>query len=72
MVLFVFLLFDGLKVEVRNFEIVLDIELRSEGIYIYVGKIFVLGGFLIGLGGKGLVMLFGGIDFLVVVYFMMK
>src|SRR5690554_6375341 len=64
--------FDGLKVEVRNAETVLDIELRSEGTHIYVGKIPALGGFPIGLGGKGLVMLSGGIDSPVAAHLMMK
>lgn len=64
--------FDGLKVEVRHPETVLNIELRSEGTYIYVGKIPGLGGFPIGLGGKGLVMLSGGIDSPVAAHLMMK
>lgn len=64
--------FDGIKVEVKNPETVLDIELRSEGTYIYVGKIPALGGFPIGLGGKGLVMLSGGIDSPVAAHLMMK
>ena len=64
--------FEGLKVEVYKPETLLNIELRSEGTYIYVGKMPALGGFPIGLGGKGLVMLSGGIDSPVAAHLMMK
>jgi len=64
--------FNGLKVEVRNPQTVLSIEIRSDGAYVYVGKIPGLGGFPIGLGGRGLVMLSGGIDSPVSAHLMMK
>ncbi len=64
--------FEGLTVDVHAPQTVLNIELRSEGTYIYVGKMEALGGFPIGLGGKGLVMLSGGIDSPVAAHLMMK
>ncbi|WP_162146946.1 tRNA uracil 4-sulfurtransferase ThiI [Acholeplasma granularum] len=64
--------FEGIKVEVKKPETVLNIEVRHDACYIYVGKIPGLGGYPIGLGGKSLVMLSGGIDSPVAAYLMMK
>lgn len=52
----------NLKVDVHNPEYVLYVEVRNEGTYLYTGEIRGLGGFPVGVAGKGLVMLSGGID----------
>lgn len=62
----------GLSVDVRNPENVLTVEIRNDAAYLFIGKIPGLGGFPIGLGGRGLVMLSGGIDSPVAAYLMMK
>lgn len=61
-----------LTVDVKNPKQVLNVEIRHDSAYLYVGKIPGLGGYPIGLGGKGLVMLSGGIDSPVAAYLMMK
>jgi len=62
----------GLKVDVHNPEYTLNVEIRHDGAFIYIGKIPGLGGFPIGMGGKALLMLSGGIDSPVAAYLMMK
>lgn len=52
----------NLKVDVHNPELTLHVELRSEGTYLYTDEIRGFGGFPVGVAGKGLVMLSGGID----------
>ena len=51
-----------LKVDVKNPKMTLHIELRKEATYLYFGVIKAMGGFPVGIGGKGLLMLSGGID----------
>lgn len=62
----------GFTVDVKNPEYKLEIEVRHDGAYIFMSKVPLLGGFPIGLNGKGLVMLSGGIDSPVAAYLMMK
>ncbi|MGM9972014.1 MAG: tRNA uracil 4-sulfurtransferase ThiI [Anaeroplasmataceae bacterium] len=52
----------NLKVDVHNPELVLYVELRNEGTYLYTTEFRGFGGFPVGVAGKGLVMLSGGID----------
>ncbi len=52
----------GLKVDVHNPELVLSIDFRTEGVFIYTNSITGLGGFPSGLAGRGLLMMSGGID----------
>ncbi len=52
----------NLVVDVHNPEYVLSVEVRNEACYIYTSEIKGLGGFPVGVAGKGLVMLSGGID----------
>lgn len=55
--------FDNLlKVDVKKPNKTLHIELRKEETYLYFGVIKAMGGFPVGIGGKGLLMLSGGID----------
>lgn len=53
---------EGLYVDVHNPEITLNIDLRTEGTYLYVETIKGLGGYPGGTAGKGLLMMSGGID----------
>ncbi len=51
-----------IKVDVHNPDVKLELEIRDEGIYIFSERIKGLGGFPLGMGGKALLMLSGGID----------
>lgn len=51
-----------LSVDVHNPDIVLNVDLRTEGTYIFVETIKGLGGYPSGSAGKGLLMMSGGID----------
>ena len=62
----------NIKVDVNNPEIIINIEIRSNAIYIYLDKIPGLGGYPVGTLGKGLLMLSGGIDSPVSGYLAMK
>lgn len=57
---------DGTKwnmvVDVNHPEVILHIDLRIEGAYIYLKRIKGMGGYPFGTGGKGLLMMSGGID----------
>ena len=61
-----------LKVDVHNPDIVLSIEVRDEGTYIYVRTYQGIGGYPLGIAGKSLHMLSGGIDSPVAAYLLMK
>jgi len=60
------------KVDVHNPELNLEIEIRKEGTYIYNKEIKGLGGYPVGIQGKGLLMLSGGIDSPVAGYLALK
>ena len=60
------------KVDVHNPEETLRIDLRSEGCFIYTNEIPGIGGYPVGIQGKGLLMLSGGIDSPVSGYLAMK
>ncbi len=61
-----------LRVDVHNPELTLKIEIRAEGIFIFTSQIRGLGGFPVGVAGKGLLMLSGGIDSPVAAFLAMK
>ena len=61
-----------LKVDVHNPDINLSIEVRQEGTYIFFKTFQGAGGYPLGVGGKALMMLSGGIDSPVACYLMMK
>ncbi len=63
---------DHLKVDVHNPELRVYVEVRAEGSYIMAEHIKGLGGFPVGIGGKGLLMISGGIDSPVAGYLMQK
>ena len=59
-------------VDVHNPEVTINIEIRSNKAYIYFEQIPGLGGYPVGVQGKGLLMLSGGIDSPVAGYLAMK
>ena len=60
------------KVDVHNPDYLLRIEIRNDYTYIYSKEIKALGGYPVGVAGKGLLMLSGGIDSPVAGYMAMK
>ena len=62
----------NIKVDVHNPEYLLKIEIRKDYTYIYSKEIAGLGGYPVGIAGKGLLMLSGGIDSPVAGYMAMK
>ena len=63
---------EGLKVDVKNPEIVVNIEYRINNTLVYFESIKGLGGYPVGTLGKGLLMLSGGIDSPVAGYLTIK
>ena len=63
---------DHLKVNVHNPDILLSIEVRQEAAYIFCKTYLGAGGYPLGVGGKTMHMLSGGIDSPVAAYLMMK
>lgn len=62
----------SLKVDVHNPDITLSIEVRQEATYIFCHTFMGAGGYPLGVGGKTMHMLSGGIDSPVVAFLMMK
>lgn len=60
------------KVDVHNPDVILYIEIRNEGTFIYTNSNKGLGGYPVGVQGKGLLMLSGGIDSPVAGYLALK
>ncbi|MDO4963681.1 MAG: tRNA uracil 4-sulfurtransferase ThiI [bacterium] len=60
------------KVDVKNPDIKVYIEIRNEGTFIYTNEIEGLGGYPVGIQGKGMLMLSGGIDSPVAGYLALK
>ena len=63
---------DDIKVDVHNPELLVNIEIRIDGIYIYFNSERGIGGYPVGVLGKGLLMLSGGIDSPVAGYLAIK
>ena len=61
-----------LRVDVHNPHITLSIEVRDEGTYIFTKTILGDGGYPLGVGGKAMMMISGGIDSPVASYLLMK
>lgn len=61
-----------LKVDVHKPELTLQVEVRSDAAFVYCKKIKGMGGFPVGVAGKGLLMLSGGIDSPVAGFLAMK
>ena len=64
--------FPGLHVDVHNPINELHVEIRDEGVYLFLNDIRAMGGYPVGIGGKGLLMLSGGLDSPVAGYLAMK
>lgn len=62
----------GIKVDVRNPEVLINIEINKDVTYIYLNEIKGLGGYPVKVLGKGLLMLSGGIDSPVAGYLSLK
>ena len=60
------------KVDVHNPDIEVKIEIRVEGTFIYTNEIKGIGGYPVGVQGKGMLMLSGGIDSPVAGYLTLK
>lgn len=59
-------------VDVHNPDLVVKVEIRTEGAFIYLREFNGLGGYPVGIQGKGLLMLSGGIDSPVAGYLSLK
>lgn len=62
----------NLKVDVHNPQLLIQLEIREEGIYLFYEKNKGLGGYPLGMGGKAMLLLSGGIDSPVAAVEMMK
>ncbi len=62
----------NISVDVRNPELLLNVEVRSDALYFYYKKIKGIGGYPVGTLGKGMLMLSGGIDSPVAGYLAIK
>ena len=60
------------KVDIHNPEANFNVEIREEGTYIFFKKYKGLGGYPLGIGGKAMALLSGGIDSPVACFMMMK
>ena len=60
------------SVDVHNPELTIKIEIRPEGTFIYTSEIKGIGGYPVGIQGKGMLMLSGGIDSPVAGYLALK
>jgi thiamine biosynthesis protein ThiI len=63
---------DGLRVDVSHPDILLSVEIRDEGAYLYVREIAGYGGMPLGTAGRAALLLSGGIDSPVAGWMMMK
>jgi thiamine biosynthesis protein ThiI len=61
-----------LKVDVHHPDVLLHIEIRREGTFLYTNEIKGAGGYPVGIQGKGMLMLSGGIDSPVAGYLALK
>ena len=62
----------GKKVDIHHPELMLSIEIRTEGTYFYTEEVEGCGGYPVGIQGKGMLMLSGGIDSPVAGYLALK
>jgi len=63
---------DNISVDVHNPELMVNIEIRMDSVYIYFNSVKGIGGYPVGVAGKGLLMLSGGIDSPVAGYLAIK
>jgi len=60
------------KVDVHNPDLVLNIEIRNDAVLVYTKEVMGVGGYPVGVQGKGLLMISGGIDSPVAGYLSLK
>jgi len=60
------------KVDVHHPDLIIKVEIRKEGTFLYIREIDGIGGYPVGIQGKGLLMLSGGIDSPVAGYLSLK
>ena len=63
---------NNINVDVNNPELLINVEIRKDRVYLYFEKIKGIGGYPVGTLGKGMLMLSGGIDSPVAGYLAMK
>lgn len=63
---------EGVKVDIHEPELLVSIEIRMDAVYIYFNSEKGIGGYPVGVAGKGLLMLSGGIDSPVAGYMAIK
>ena len=63
---------DNISVDVHNPDLMVNIEIRMDAVYIYFNSVKGIGGYPVGVAGKGLLMLSGGIDSPVAGYMAIK
>ncbi len=63
---------EGIKVDVHNPDLLINVEINKESTYFYFNAIKGLGGYPVGVQGKGFLMLSGGIDSPVAGYLALK
>lgn len=63
---------DNVSVDVHSPDLFVNIEIRLDGVYIYFNSEIGIGGYPVGVAGKGLLMLSGGIDSPVAGYMAIK
>ncbi len=64
--------FPNLTVDVHHPDNILHVEIREEGVFLFLNEIKAMGGYPVGVAGKGLLMLSGGLDSPVAGYMAMK
>ncbi len=64
--------YSDLKVNVKNPDKVINLEIREEGVFIYYDKVKGLGGYPVGIQDRALAMISGGIDSPVAIYLALK
>ena len=64
--------FNSVKVDVHNPDVLMNVEIRREAVYLYYEKYSGMKGYPVGTMGKALLMLSGGIDSVVAGYLTMK
>ena len=63
---------DGISVDVHNPELEVNVEVRIDDVYVYFNSEVGIGGYPVGVAGKGMLMLSGGIDSPVAGYMAIK
>lgn len=64
--------FPGIKVDVHNPELIVNVEIRDFGAYIHAGSIAGAGGMPVSSSGKAMILISGGLDSPVAAYMMAK